>query len=161
MKAIIIAAGKGSRLGQLTDDLPKCLLDVNGKSILQYQLDAYQENATLIDEIVKEEGEKIISWILNLINEECKYEDLETVRREWEELASPEIVYLENHWEISDDEDKTSIMTLIKDFKKKTGVVIPVEQMKNALENQGYAIKFNVIQNIKENISGIQEKLAG
>ena len=31
MKAIIIAAGIGSRLGDLTKDLPKPLVDVNGK----------------------------------------------------------------------------------------------------------------------------------
>lgn len=43
-KAIIIAAGLGSRLGTLTKDLPKCLLKVNNKSILEHQLDAYKSN---------------------------------------------------------------------------------------------------------------------
>ena len=42
MKAIIIAAGMGSRLEHMTEDMPKCLLPVNGKSILQHQLDAYR-----------------------------------------------------------------------------------------------------------------------
>lgn len=42
MKAIIIAAGMGSRLEHMTQDTPKCLLPVNGKSILQHQLDAYR-----------------------------------------------------------------------------------------------------------------------
>ena len=42
MKAIIVAAGMGSRLEHLTEDTPKCLLPVDGKSILQYQLDAYR-----------------------------------------------------------------------------------------------------------------------
>ena len=37
MKAIIIAAGYGSRLGNLTKDIPKALLDINGKSILERQ----------------------------------------------------------------------------------------------------------------------------
>ena len=44
MKAIIIAAGKGSRLKHLTTDRPKCLVEVNGKSMLQHQLDAYRAN---------------------------------------------------------------------------------------------------------------------
>lgn len=39
MKAIFIAAGKGSRLGSLTNDLPKPLVDVNGKSIIERQID--------------------------------------------------------------------------------------------------------------------------
>ena len=42
MKAIVVAAGMGTRLEQLTEDTPKCLLLVDGKSILQYQLDAYR-----------------------------------------------------------------------------------------------------------------------
>ena len=43
-KAIIIAAGLGSRLQELTKDIPKCMLELNGKSILQHQIDSYQEN---------------------------------------------------------------------------------------------------------------------
>ncbi len=33
-EAIILAAGKGSRLMPLTNDKPKCLVEVNSKSIL-------------------------------------------------------------------------------------------------------------------------------
>ena len=44
MHAIIIAAGLGSRMGHLTDDLPKCLIDVSGKRILDHQLAAFHEN---------------------------------------------------------------------------------------------------------------------
>lgn len=53
MKAIIIAAGKGSRLEHLTTDRPKCLVEVNGKSILQHQLDAYRSNDVHDIHIVK------------------------------------------------------------------------------------------------------------
>ena len=35
MKAMIMAAGKGTRLGLITDSLPKVLVDINGKSVLQ------------------------------------------------------------------------------------------------------------------------------
>jgi choline kinase len=38
MKAIILAAGIGQRLGNLTLSKPKCLTKVNGKSILNYNL---------------------------------------------------------------------------------------------------------------------------
>ena len=49
MKAIIVAAGMGRRLRPYTDDRPKCLVEINGKSILQRQLDAYR--AAGIDEV--------------------------------------------------------------------------------------------------------------
>jgi len=42
MKAILIAAGMGRRLSPYTDDRPKCLVEVNGKSILARQVDAYR-----------------------------------------------------------------------------------------------------------------------
>jgi len=35
MKAMIFAAGKGTRLGKITDKIPKALLSINGKSALQ------------------------------------------------------------------------------------------------------------------------------
>ena len=39
MKAIIIAAGRGKRMKNLTANSPKCLLEINGKTIIQSQID--------------------------------------------------------------------------------------------------------------------------
>ena len=50
MKAIILSAGQGSRLGHLVDHRPKCLIDFNGRSLLDRQLDTLAENG--IDEAV-------------------------------------------------------------------------------------------------------------
>ena len=44
MKAIILSAGQGSRLGHLVDDRPKCLIDFCGRSLLDRQLDALDAN---------------------------------------------------------------------------------------------------------------------
>ena len=44
-KALIIAAGLGSRLKKHTENLPKCMLDFGGKTLLQRQLDAYKKNS--------------------------------------------------------------------------------------------------------------------
>lgn len=40
MKAIILAAGRGSRMKSLTDDRPKCLVELRGKTLLDWQIDA-------------------------------------------------------------------------------------------------------------------------
>lgn len=51
MKALILAAGRGSRLGALTQDINKCMLKVQGRHILEYSLDCASRLA-VIDEIV-------------------------------------------------------------------------------------------------------------
>lgn len=54
MKAIIVAAGPGSRLRPFTDDRPKCLLDIGGRTILQRAIDALRQNG--IEEIAVVRG---------------------------------------------------------------------------------------------------------
>jgi choline kinase len=49
-KAIILSAGQGSRLGHLTDDKPKCLIEFNGRTLLDRQLDALATNG--VDDVV-------------------------------------------------------------------------------------------------------------
>ncbi|GAF99397.1 unnamed protein product, partial [marine sediment metagenome] len=39
MKAIILAAGKGTRLGKYTKNLPKCMLNFKGKTLIQRQVE--------------------------------------------------------------------------------------------------------------------------
>ena len=56
MKAIFIVAGLGSRLGSLTKDLPKPLVDINGKSIIQRQIELLHKKN--IDDIVIVTGYK-------------------------------------------------------------------------------------------------------
>lgn len=54
MKVIILAAGQGTRLRPLTDDRPKCMVEVNGRSIIERQLGAMRacgikdENITIV-----------------------------------------------------------------------------------------------------------------
>lgn len=40
MKAIILAAGRGSRMKELTANKPKCLTEISGETLLKKQLDA-------------------------------------------------------------------------------------------------------------------------
>lgn len=42
-QAIILAAGRGSRMGDLTQDRPKCLLPLRGRPLLDWQIEALTE----------------------------------------------------------------------------------------------------------------------
>jgi choline kinase len=42
MQAVIMAAGKGRRLGSSSQQMPKCLLKIGNKSIVEHQLDILQ-----------------------------------------------------------------------------------------------------------------------
>jgi len=41
VKVVILAAGQGKRLLPLTEDIPKCLLDIGGRRLLERQIDAF------------------------------------------------------------------------------------------------------------------------
>lgn len=43
MKAIILAAGRGSRMGRLTQNAPKCMIVLAGKPLIEWQIEAIRE----------------------------------------------------------------------------------------------------------------------
>ena len=57
MKAIILAAGKGKRMGKLTAEIPKCMVEFSGKPILEYILNTLNKNKAF-DQVVVIRGYK-------------------------------------------------------------------------------------------------------
>ncbi|MEK6901131.1 MAG: phosphocholine cytidylyltransferase family protein [Nanoarchaeota archaeon] len=53
MKAIILAAGMGTRLGKYTENLPKCMLHFAGKPLIQRQVETLQQAGITDISIVK------------------------------------------------------------------------------------------------------------
>ncbi|MBN4049047.1 phosphocholine cytidylyltransferase family protein [archaeon AH-315-M20] len=72
MKAIILAAGMGTRLGKYTKDIPKCMLEFNGKTLIEIQVETLR--ACGINDIVIVKGympDKIqISGVKYYVNED-------------------------------------------------------------------------------------------
>jgi L-glutamine-phosphate cytidylyltransferase len=44
MRGIILAAGRGSRMGEMTGEIPKCLIPLQGRPLLDYQVAAMRMN---------------------------------------------------------------------------------------------------------------------
>ena len=67
MKAIILSAGQGRRLMPLTESTPKCCLILEGKSLLEHQIDALAANG--IDEVVVVTGfgHQLVEDVVNKI----------------------------------------------------------------------------------------------
>ncbi len=81
-KAVVLAAGLGSRLKPLTDTAPKCLTEVNGKVLLEHTLGILENNGideavivvgylgdVVIDKIGPEFGKMKVTYLWNKIYE--------------------------------------------------------------------------------------------
>ena len=90
MKALILAAGVGSRLGDITKDLPKCLVPVAGKPMIEYQIDALQnQGITNFVLVLGHHGEKIKGFI----SSKQKYKKLDFTFAENPEYATTNSSY--------------------------------------------------------------------
>jgi len=74
MRAIILAAGESKRLGEITKNTPKCLLDVNGETILGRQLHWLKECRILDVTIVTGYlGQQIVQYCSKVQNMRIKF----------------------------------------------------------------------------------------
>jgi len=106
------------------------------------------DDSSFPEKIIKEEGEKIISWILNLADKECEYEDKITVKQEWEGIASPEVGYLVTNYDNTAYENRITVMEIIKDCLLFSGHKVDIVKMIKSLKSLGYVIKDNTVTNI-------------
>ncbi len=72
MKAIILAAGKGTRLGKYTENLPKCMLKFDGKPLIERQIETLRKcNIKDISIVAGYEADKInFCGVKKYINED-------------------------------------------------------------------------------------------
>jgi len=80
MKAFLLAAGYGTRLKPLTDSIPKCLVPINGKPLLEIWLELLEREG-VTDVLVNthylsERVEEFICYRNNKINVELFHEDV-------------------------------------------------------------------------------------
>ena len=68
MKIVILAAGKGARMNELTKNTPKPLLSYKGKNLLEHKLDMLPSDITEIIFVIGYLGEKIQEYFGNSYN---------------------------------------------------------------------------------------------
>ena len=62
-KAIILAAGQGTRLLPYTKDLPKCMVEICGKPLIEFQIDVLRScGISEINLVVGYESQKLKSY---------------------------------------------------------------------------------------------------
>lgn len=62
MQAAILAAGKGTRMGEISTTVPKPLLEYHGKNLLERKIEILPDNITEVVVIIGHLGEKIIDF---------------------------------------------------------------------------------------------------
>lgn len=108
MKAFLLAAGLGTRLRPLTDRLPKCLVPIAGKPLLQIWLELLQRHGVgevLINthHLSEQVQEFAYSWVglpkLHLSYEEALLGSAGTLEKNWDFVAAEEsflVCYADN-----------------------------------------------------------------
>jgi len=62
MQAVILAAGRGTRMRELTESTPKALLEVAGRPLLEYALEALPDSVDEVILVVGYLGSRIHDW---------------------------------------------------------------------------------------------------
>lgn len=112
VKAFLLAAGVGRRLGKLTEETPKCLLPVGGKPLMDYWIEAF-ERAGVAEVLVNlhhlpKQVEKHIRKYPSSIRFKTFYEEkllgsAGTISKAWDFVSGEEqflIVYADNYAEV-------------------------------------------------------------
>jgi mannose-1-phosphate guanylyltransferase len=108
MKAFLLAAGLGTRLGDLTQDLPKCLLPIGGRPLLDYWFDALERaevrevlvnlhhHAKIVESYL---AAKVTPLRIRTLHEPALLGSAGTIRTAWDFVADEDdflIVYADN-----------------------------------------------------------------
>ena len=127
MKAIILAAGKGTRLKPLTDNYPKCMVEFRGKQIIDYILEALRSkdinDISIVKgykaSILKKEGTK--EYFNDLYEKTNMVHSLFCSKNEWDDdiiISYSDIIFNAKHLELLINSESNISVIIDKDWRK-------------------------------------------
>ena len=112
LRAFLLAAGVGSRLGELTKTTPKCLLPIGGRPLLDFWFDAFAAAGVIqvlinlhhhADQVRQYLNGKSREFRITTLFEKSLLGSAGTIRRAWDFVGDDEnflIVYADNFAEV-------------------------------------------------------------
>lgn len=108
--------------------------------------EAFAEDETLESRVIKEEGSEILSYLVNLMQEEHKYTDRETTEKEWKKIANPEDEIIEKRFTESRGHEE-SLFQLAKWFKEEHEIKLNRQEITTAFESFNYNVFAGEVKN--------------
>jgi hypothetical protein len=97
--------------------------------IVNTRTEPFEANDSFAEDVAHAEGEKILSYLVNLKEEECQYENPKALSKRWLEIQSPEISFLDKYFEFSDNTEEYPAIRVLKKYKEVTGEKIPLDTL--------------------------------
>lgn len=120
MKIIILAAGKGTRLGKINKNKPKCLIEINGKSLIERNIKLFKKAKLNPIIVTGYKGEE-----LNFLNLPTIFNsEFETTNMLWSLYKAREHMSEDFLVCYSDILVNLKQVTLLKNFKNGIGIII-------------------------------------
>jgi phage/plasmid-associated DNA primase len=107
--------------------------------------EAYAEDATLESKVVEEEGSEILSYLVNLMQDEHQYADRTTTEKEWKKLANPEDEIIEKYF--TEGTQDQSLFQLAKMFKEDYGIKLDRKEITEAFESFNFNVFAGFVKN--------------
>jgi len=165
-QAVILAGGRGTRLGTLTDNLPKPMIPINRKPFLEYLIDLLKENG--IEEVILLLGylpEKINKYFGNgsKFGINIKYSIGDVSFETGKRIKNAEgllddtflLMYCDNYWPLNLKKlvkyhDEHNVLTTVTIYTNKDNFT----KSNMRADNQGYVILYDKSRKEK-NLSGV------
>ena len=107
---------------------------------------AYAEDVTLESRVIKEEGSEIISYLVNLMQDDYEYADRKTTEKAWKKIANPEDEIIEKYFTESRGHEE-SLFQIAKWFYDDFGIKLTRDEIIEAFESFNYNVFAGEVKN--------------